>query len=360
MFRRRRKAEEPRPPPPPPDATPHELYVLAQGATDPAQRDHLLRLAADAGHVIALYDLGRAAVRAGDVATAVELLTRSRDGGYKLAGGELAGLGPAAPADDDADGPPDEVARLLDEVEELRDRGRLAQARDLLARAAELGSGRAALELADLLPYGEPRKEALYRQAALTGDRQAAWQLSRVLEREGRQDEMVEVWAHLAPTRYWAKDRLAHALEAAGRLEEAVAAYRVAMRDPRHTTACAARYLALRAQGVPDDDPEEGERLAAQAGRPLPGRVDTPARAATDPERDWGGELLAAWRAEVAGDHDRAEVLYRDLALSDHKQAEAQAGLARMLDRRGETAEAERWREQAEAMGADLHPPGAD
>ena len=47
-----------------------------------------------------------------------------------------------------------------------------------------------------------------------------------------------------------------------------------------------------------------------------------------------------------------AEQLYRDLAQSDIDQADAMAGLARMLERRGEHEEARAWREESEGGGA--------
>jgi len=60
------------------------------------------------------------------------------------------------------------------------------------------------------------------------------------------------------------------------------------------------------------------------------------------------GDFHLAWILESRGEYVEAARLYRELAELDDDNAGAAAGLARMLERRGETEEARVWREHAE------------
>ncbi len=69
------------------------------------------------------------------------------------------------------------------------------------------------------------------------------------------------------------------------------------------------------------------------------------------------GEFHLAWVLESRGQYAEAEEIYRALAESDFQSYDAMAGLARMLERRGEAEEAKGWREDSSAR-AGMVPPG--
>jgi tetratricopeptide (TPR) repeat protein len=342
MFGRRKREPEG-----PPDA--EEIYQRSKVAgRTPGPRDEqetLLRQAADLGHKVAMFDLGVLLERQHRLVEARECFEQAQQAGHILAERKLAALvereSERADSGDDA-----ELARLKEDAEygepeamtqygiSLWSMGRQTPGIEWLRRAAGTGHRPAVRHLAWVTRHLPGEQERLLRLEAEHGDVEGLRPWADHLRNNHSPDagKVHEQLVRLGDP--WALLQLGEIHERAGRIEEALRCYEQALAVPKS---------ARSAHGALG-------RLLTELGR----------AEAAEPHllaSHGAGDFHLAWILEQRGDYAAAEELYRDLAESDIDQADAMAGLARMLDRRGEHDEARVWREESEGRGARADGP---
>ena len=177
--------------------------------------------------------------------------------------------------------------------------------------------------------------ERLYRQDAEHDDLDGLGPLADWL-RQRRPEEAVPVYQRMNDLGdEWAPVQIAEIHRAAGRPQDAERWYRQVIDSDGALAAHASGLLG--AMLVDEGRGDEAEALL-RSGHGT-------------------GQFHLAWMLESRGDYAEAERIYRELAESDIKQTDAMAGLARMLERRGELDEARPWRESSEGPDGTV-PPG--
>lgn len=219
-------------------------------------------------------------------------------------------------------GAPDDAVMLLEQAR-LSDVGREGfyhLARHLLALDREnselaLEALEKAIEPLPRDPYVQLVAARFYWSQAQLEKAVAAFR--RALEAGAARREGAELWAEFAM-----------ALDASGKTEEAIAAFREGS-DLEPGNASLARHLASLLRGTGRYD--EALEILARAARARPERPELFVA--------WGDAAARMWRTE------QAEQAYR-LALEAEETPEARVGLARMLDRRGRLQRAQKMLEE--------------
>lgn len=339
MFRRRKRDLTP-----PVETDANELYQRAKAADrGPGPQDEteaLLRRASELGHKVSMFDLGVLTERQHRLPEARKWFERARDAGHILAERKLQLL-----AEQD-EAPDPELARLEEAAStgepeamtqygvRLWAMGQRTPGVEWVRRAAESGHREAVRQLAWVNRHVPGEQERRLRQDAEHGDLEGLRPLAEYL-RANHEPEAADVYLRLHELGDpWAAYQLARVSQWHGRIEEALRWYRAALTGSESATSARASLGALLTELSRIEEAEP--LLRASAGM---------------------GDFHLGWILENRGELAEAEECYRGLVESDHDNAEALSGLARVLDRLGQHEEAQVCREEAEGF-ADLDGPG--
>lgn len=345
MFGRRKAS-------PPPAEDPQALYergkILRKDHRTWSEAEALLTQAAGLGHKVAMFDLGVLLEQQHRGREAREWYERAQLAGHLLAGRALA---------------------HLDEQDAVTDRRR-ADLAPLLQRAED-GDAEAMFDYAWRLRASFPLEDhgSWFLRSAQAGHRPAFREMARTTEQSDpdRTEQMLRLDADHGDIeglhglsdflRFRDPEAAVPLLERQHELgDERGAPYLASLHWRAGRLEAAERWFRLAVGSATDSESADDHAAAlgcvlVEQGRGREPEVEPLLRRSID------GDLHLAWLLEARGDDDAAEALYSGLVESDDDQTEAKAGLARVLHRRGDDADAELFRGEALAAGESLELP---